>query len=233
MGCLQVESNEQVRPEELSFEDGAYLVRLARRSVEHHLKHKTPIDVRREASPRLMRKGAAFVTINTFHTPSYRELRGCIGFIAPIKSLAETVATVALDAAFRDPRFPPLNENELDYVTFEVTVLGPLEALPQDPRGRAKAITIGVHGLLVRRGLYQGVLLPEVPVEYLWDAETFLAETCVKAGLDPSCWLDPRTEVYRFTARTWREKTPRGEIEERDLRREYREALMRYANSED
>ncbi|BES82668.1 AmmeMemoRadiSam system protein A [Pyrodictium abyssi] len=218
----------QIRPEELSFEEGAYLVRLARRSVEHHLRHGGKMPVPSDAPPRLMRPGAAFVTITTYYGPESRELRGCIGYVQPVKSLVETVIDVAVEAAFNDPRFPPLNPDELPRVTFEVSVLGPLEPLPRDPEERPKSFTIGRHGLVARRGLFQGLLLPEVPVEYLWDPETFLAETCVKASMAPSCWLDPDTEFYRFSGRAWREKTPLGEIEERDLAEEYQQLLQRY-----
>lgn len=219
---------EQVRPEELSPEEGEYLVRLARRSVEHYLRTGEKLPLPGDAPSRLGKPGAAFVTITTYHGPEYRELRGCIGYVEPVKSLLEAVRDVALEAAFNDPRFPPLNPDELPRVTFEVSVLGPLEPLPRRPEERPGSFRIGRHGLVARRGVFQGLLLPEVPVEYLWDPETFLAETCVKAGMAPSCWLDPETEFYRFSGRVWREKTPRGEVEERDLEEEYRRLLSRY-----
>jgi len=211
---------EQVKPEELDFEDGVYLVRLARRTVEHYLEKGEKPSVPRDVSEKLKRPGAAFVTIETYYAPERRELRGCIGYIVPVKPLVETVMNVALEAAFNDPRFEPLKREELDHVTFEVTVLGPMEPLPKDPKLRPKAFRVGVHGLVVKKGFFQGILLPQVPVEYMWDEETFLAETCVKAGLPPHCWLDEETEFYKYTARVWREKEPRGNIEERDLTRE-------------
>ena len=211
---------EQVKPEELSFEEGAYLVRLARRTVEHYLKRGEKPPIPNNIGEKLRRPGAAFVTIETYYAPERRELRGCIGYIAPVKPLVETVMDVALEAAFSDPRFEPLKEEELDSVTFEVTVLGPMELLPRNPKERPKSFRVGIHGLIVRKGFFQGILLPQVPVEYMWDEETFLAETCVKAGLPPHCWLDEETEFYKYTARIWREKEPRGDIEERDLIRE-------------
>ena len=220
--------SEQVRPEELSFEEGEFLVKLARRSVEAYLTRGERIKPPENTPDRLRRLGAAFVTITTYYGPESRELRGCIGYIFPVKSLVETVIDVAIEAAVNDPRFPPMNQNELDEVTFEVTVLGPLEPLPDNPEERPKSFTIGRHGLFAKKGIMQGVLLPEVPVEYLWDEETFLAETCVKAGMPPSCWLDPSVEFYRFSGRDWREKEPRGPVEERDLVKEYRELLRKY-----
>ncbi len=220
---------EQVKPEELSPEEGEFLVRLARRSVETYLTKGERIKPPSDTPEKLRRLGAAFVTITTYYGPESRELRGCIGYIFPVKSLVETVIDVAIEAAVNDPRFPPMNPSELDKVTFEVTVLGPLEPLPREPEKRPKSFTIGRHGLLAKKGILQGVLLPEVPVEYLWDEETFLAETCVKAGMPPSCWLDPEVEFYRFSGRDWREKEPRGPIEERDLAKEYQELLEKYA----
>ena len=217
---------ERVRPEELSFEEGAFLVRLARRAVEYYFEHRRVMPVPEDTPPRLLRPGAAFVTIETFHSYDVRELRGCIGYIEAVKPLAEAVIDVALQAAFEDPRFPPLRPEELSRVTFEVSVLGPLEPLPSDPEARVGAFEIGRHGLVARRGFFQGLLLPQVPIEYLWDEETFLAETCVKAGMDPGCWLDPETEFYRYSARLWRERDPETrEVEERDLREELRRLL--------
>ena len=218
----------QVKPEELGFREGEYLVRLARRSVEYYFKHSRLMPAPRDAPPLLWRPGAAFVTIMTFHGYNARELRGCIGYVKPVKPLVETVIDVAVQAAFNDPRFPPMTVDELGRVTFEVTVLGPLEPLPRSPSGRLEGFTIGRHGLVASKSYMQGLLLPDVPLEYLWDKETFLAETCVKAGMPPYCWLDESVEFYRFAGRAWRERVPLGDVEERDLAREYEELVRRY-----
>lgn len=218
----------QVLPEELSMRDGEFLVRLARKAVEYFFEKGEKLPVPSNTPSLLLRPGASFVTITTFYAYEHRELRGCIGYVRPVKSLVETVIDVALEAAFNDPRFPPLGREELERVTFEVSVLSPLIELPREPAARIESIMIGRDGLVAQRGVYQGLLLPEVPVEYLWDEETFLAETCVKAGLPPHCWLDRDTVFYRYYTRVWREKEPLGEIEERSLRREYEEALAKY-----
>ena len=218
----------QVHPDEVTFEEGVFLVRLARRSVEYFFEKGRLMEPPPETPAKLRRPGAAFVTIMTYYGYERRELRGCIGHVFPVKSLVESVIEVAVEAAVRDPRFPPMTPDELPRVTFEVTVLGPLEKLPADPLERPKSFTIGRHGLVARRGVFQGLLLPDVPLEYLWDEETFLAETCVKAGMAPSCWLDPSTEFYRFAGRAWREKEPMGDVEERDLVKEYRMLIERY-----
>jgi uncharacterized protein (TIGR00296 family) len=211
-----------IDPDEISDEEGELLVRIARQSVEYWFKHRDYMPLPSNLPEKLLKKGAAFVTIETFYGPNERELRGCIGFIEPIKPLAETVRDVALEAAFRDPRFPPLREEELERVTFEVSVLSKLEEAPQSPEGRLKFVEVGRDGLVVERGWARGLLLPQVPVEYGWDVETFLSETCLKAGLWPDCWLDPKTKVYRFRARLWREERPKGPISRRDLKEELR-----------
>ena len=219
---------EQVRPEELSFEEGEFLVRVARRAVEYYFETGRVMEPPSDTPSRLRRPGAAFVTIQVYKSYDVRELRGCIGYVKPVKPLVEAVIDVALQAAFEDPRFPPMRREELPMVTFEVSVLGPLEELPREPPERLRSFEIGRHGLVAQRGWFQGLLLPEVPVEYLWDEETFLAETCVKAGMEPHCWLDSSTAFYRFSGRIWRERDPETRVvEERDLRRELLEKLGR------
>ncbi len=216
-----------VDPDEVTDEVGEYLVRLARRSVEYYFEHGARMPTPEDAPPLTRRPGAAFVTIETYLEGGGRELRGCIGYVEPVKPLVDTVIEVALQAAFNDPRFPPLARHELDTVTFEVSVLSVLEEAPRDPRGRLAFVKVGRDGLVVERGPYRGLLLPQVPVEYGWDEETFLSETCIKAGMWPDCWLDPETRVYRYRAAAWREEYPRGPVERRDMVRELEEILGR------
>ena len=208
-----------IDPEELTFEEGEYLVRLARWSVENYF-NLTSSEEPQAPSERLRRPGAAFVTIETFRGGE-RSLRGCIGYVKPVKPLVETVKDVALQAALNDPRFPPLQPEELDVVTFEVSVLSDMEKAPSDRNGRREFVKIGRDGLFIVYGPFSGLLLPQVPVEYGWSVDEFLSETCVKAGLPWDCWFNPRVEVYRFRAKIWRETRPRGPVEERDLRREW------------
>ncbi|MCE4625134.1 MAG: AmmeMemoRadiSam system protein A [Desulfurococcales archaeon] len=211
-----------VDPEELTEEEGTTLVRLARKSVEYFFKNRSIMPLPDNLPPRLLRPGAAFVTIEKL-VDGERSLRGCIGVIRPIDKLAKVVVEVALESAFNDPRFPPLREEELDSVIFEVSVLSDMEYIGDSPQERVSNVVIGRDGLLVVDTLTgrQGLLLPEVPIDYMWDVETFLSQTCVKAGLYPSCWKSKTVKVYRFRARVWWEKSPRGPIEERNLREEY------------
>ena len=124
------------------------------------------------------------------------QLRGCIGTLECRRPLAEEIARVAVSAAREDPRFDPVRPAELDDLDVEVSVLGPLEEIdPRDPG----AIEIGRHGLVVEQGRRRGLLLPQVAIEWGWDREAFLAQTCKKAGLPADCWLHG-AKVYRFAA---------------------------------
>ena len=125
------------------------------------------------------------------------ELRGCIGRIAGDRPLGEVVRTVAVSAATQDPRFPPLDPEELPDLRIEISVLSepsPLE--PTDP----SRLVIGRDGLLVRRGSALGVLLPQVAAEHGLGPEAFLAAACRKAGLRPMAWREPDTHVFTFHA---------------------------------
>ncbi|MEM0373273.1 MAG: AmmeMemoRadiSam system protein A [Sulfolobaceae archaeon] len=157
----------------------------------------------------LNKKGLAFVTIEELSGNTY-SLRGCIGFVDAVAPLKEIVARAAVAAAFSDPRFPPLSKNELPRIIFEVTVLTkPEEIVIENRWDLPKLIRVGEDGLLVEYGiLYSGLLLPQVPIEYNWDEETFLAETCIKAGLSPDCWLDKRVKIKRFSGLIIREIEP-------------------------
>ena len=216
-----VSTSRPVDPDELSDEHGEYLVRLARRALEHIFRTGRPLEPPGDAPEVLRRPGAVFVTLETLLPGGRRELRGCIGITAPIYPLVEATIRSAYSSAFEDPRFPPLQEYELDQITIEVSVLSPFEYLGDTPRERLEEVVIGRDGLVVERGSASGLLLPSVPVDHLWDRATFLAETCVKAGLWPDCWLDKGTRVYRYRARVWREAEPGGRVEPRSLRNEY------------
>jgi uncharacterized protein len=138
----------------------------------------------------LQEKRGAFVTLK-----KRGHLRGCIGYIKAVKPLWETVQELAVAAAFHDPRFPSLKAEELKDLTFEISVLSPLQRIKE-----LEEIEVGRHGLYVVRGYNSGLLLPQVAVEYGWDRETFLTETCCKAGLSPQAWRDKETEIYIFSA---------------------------------
>ncbi len=168
-----------------------------------------------------------FTTIEIFTGRDRRggELRGgCIGFPQAVYNTVNGVIRSAIAAAVEDPRFEPMSIEELNKVTFEVSVLSPLELLePGNPRTYPEKIVVGRHGIVIQKGYYSGLLLPQVPpVEYCWDSMTFLNEGCMKAFLPPDCWLDEDTSVLIYEAQIFKEVEPNGEVVERDLMEELR-----------
>jgi AmmeMemoRadiSam system protein A len=113
--------------------------------------------------------------------------------------LAEAVAQMAIAVSRADPRFEPVTADELSGLEIEISVLSPMK--PVTP----EQIEVGRHGLLVRRGAFRGLLLPQVPEQYHWSRERFLEETCVKAGLPREAWKDPETQIEAFTAEVFSE----------------------------
>jgi AmmeMemoRadiSam system protein A len=121
-------------------------------------------------------------------------LRGCIGQLTPDKPLLQQVKEMAAAAATRDPRFYPMKREDLDRFSIEISVLSPLKKISSP-----EEIEVGKHGLYIEKNFYRGVLLPQVAVEYGWDRDTFLQQTCVKAGLDSDAWKD-EAAIYIFSA---------------------------------
>ena len=198
----------------LSLSEGEYAVTLARRAVERYLEDGTRI-VARQVPEALKEKLGVFVTLKRF--PS-NELRGCIGFPVPYAPLADGIVEAAIAAATEDPRFLPVEKDELDGLVFEVSVLTkPEEIKCAKPADIAKEIKVGRDGLIIQAGYNSGLLLPQVPVEHGWDSEEFLAQTCWKAGLPPDSWLKPGVSIYRFQAQIFAEESPRGRVVEEKL----------------
>ena len=202
----------------MTLEEGRFLVKLARRTVEAYVKENVKIDVPEDTPAKLLEKSGVFVTLNTVSTEGDKSLRGCIGFPLPHFPLVQAVIESAISAASRDPRFSPVRANELDNILVEVTVLTPPVLIEvKDPREYPKGIKVGRDGLVVERGAYRGLLLPQVPVDWNWDEEEFLCECCIKAGLPPDSWYDKETKIYSFQGIIYEEESPRGEIVERSL----------------
>lgn len=202
---------------QLSLKEGKFLVKLSRKAVENYLKNGKILDVPSDVSPKLKERCGVFVTINKV-THEEKELRGCIGFPYPTKMLVEAVIESAISSAAQDPRFPRLSLNELDKVVFEVSVLTPPQQVKvKDAKEYSSKIKVGRDGLIVERSFYKGLLLPQVPVEWKWDEETFLCQCCIKAGLPPDSWLLEGTKIYTFQAIIFEEKTPNGEIVRKEI----------------
>jgi len=199
---------------EMRYEDreGELAVRIAREALEAHIegRPKRPY----ETPTRFQEKSGAFVTINVY--PS-GELRGCIGYPQPFFPLLKSIEKSAEGAA-EDPRFPRLRGDELDHVTVEVSLLTPPHLIEvKKPKELAKHVAVGVDGLSIAQGPYRGLLLPQVAVEQGWNAEEFLSEACMKAGLLADAWLDASTRVYKFLAEIFGEVEPKGPVLRRNL----------------
>ena len=173
----------------LTTADQQLLLHVARDSIEAHLKGKSAIPVKTD-SPVLCEARGAFVSLHR-----RGQLRGCIGFIEALKPLLQTVREMAAAAAFHDPRFRPLQPDELADLEIEISVLSPLRLIESTDE-----IEIGKHGLYMVRGLNRGLLLPQVATQYHWSRLQFLEQTCGKAGLPPDAWKDPQTKIYVFSA---------------------------------
>ncbi|MDD5148841.1 MAG: TIGR00296 family protein [Candidatus ainarchaeum sp.] len=200
-------------PELLSLEDGKELVKLARKSIEYY--SATGAFWREKAgNDKFLKERGVFVTINEF--PS-KELRGCIGFPYGVKPLWEATIEVAIEAGFHDPRFLPLKAEELEKILIEVSVLTAPEEIFGEKKDCLKKIKIGQDGLIVQRGYRSGLLLPIVPVNYAWNSETLLEQTCIKAGLPKATWRSAEVHVFKFCSQIFTEKQPNGKIEEINL----------------
>jgi len=174
----------------LDRKDRKLLLGIARRVIEARLdgrKMEFPADPELAG---VSGRNGAFVTLH-----KNGALRGCIGNFVSEMPLYQLVAEMAEAAAFGDPRFPPVIREEMEDIDIEISVLSPLT-----PCRDVEEITVGVHGIYIISGFYRGVLLPQVATEYGWDRETFLDQTCIKAGMQPGCWKKSDTEILIFSA---------------------------------
>ena len=146
-----------------------------------------------EGTSALSKPCGAFVSLHT--RDSGRQLRGCIGRMSAAGPLEKTVRAMAVEAAFGDPRFPPLGAEEYPNISIEISALSPME-LCKSPR----SVKVGVHGLYLSHRGRSGVLLPQVPVEQGWNLDEYLDYICIKAGLPPLSYEAPGAELYTFTA---------------------------------
>ncbi len=196
----------------LSLDEGIKAVTFARAVVELHVKNNSTPST--DLKGVFTEKQGAFVTLHTY--PKH-DLRGCIGIPLPIMSLKDAIIEGGKSVT-RDPRFPPLDENELDNIIIEVTILTKPELIKvKNPQEYLSKIEIGRDGLIVEQGFFKGLLLPQVPVEQGWNKEEFLSHTCMKAGLMPDAWFDKNTQILKFSGQVFTEIKPRGEIKEKRL----------------
>ncbi|MCL2266170.1 MAG: AmmeMemoRadiSam system protein A [Treponema sp.] len=174
----------------------AILLSEARESIISKLEGRKPSwNAGIESLPNINTPCGAFVTLHK-NDSSGKNLRGCIGRMTANLPLVETVRIMAKEAAFGDPRFPPLRKEELHMIHIEISALSPMTLCP-DPLNQVK---IGVHGLLLSARGRSGVLLPQVPVEQGWNLGEYLDYICVKAGLPEGSYEAQDAQLYTFTA---------------------------------
>jgi AmmeMemoRadiSam system protein A len=183
----------------ISPEEQKILLGDARESIASKLEGRQPsYSQEADKSKTLQEPCGAFVTLHKLDKTGDsegRSLRGCIGRMTASQPLIETVRIMAREAAFGDPRFPPLRQNEFEQCHIEISALSPMSVCP-DP----KQVKVGVHGLYLVRGGRSGVLLPQVPVEQGWNQQEYLDYICVKAGLPDNSYNAPDAKLYTFTA---------------------------------
>jgi AmmeMemoRadiSam system protein A len=171
------------------------LINIARKTLNQYIKkgetYQPEVD-----DLELKKDMGAFVTLR-----KNGNLRGCIGNIIAKSPLYIGVRDMAIAASTQDPRFPPVDESELDSINLEISVLSPLEKIDNPDK-----IILGKHGVLVRKGLRSGVFLPQVADETGWNKEEFMNNLCVhKAGLEPTCWKTGDCDIFIFSAEVFEE----------------------------
>ncbi len=170
-----------------------FLLDLARTSIVSYVTNQT-LPETETGSKELSSASGCFVTIT-----AGGGLRGCIGNFISDKPLYRLVQEMAVSAAVKDPRFYPMQPADLQSFELEISVLSPLRKISS-----VEEIEVGTHGIYLEKNYSRGVLLPQVAVEYGWDRDTFLGQTCLKAGLRPHDWQDG-TDIFIFSAQIFRE----------------------------
>lgn len=196
----------------LALEEGVTAIKYARAIVESFVKNKQPPT--HSLTKTFEKKLGVFVTI---HTHPAHNLRGCIGIPLPVMSLKNAIKEAGVSVT-HDPRFPPLQEHELDTMIIEVTILTEPEQInAQTPMDYVKEIKIGRDGLIISFHGRSGLLLPQVPIEQEWNEEEYLTNLCLKAGLPPDAWFEKEIQISRFSGQIFTELEPRGNIQEKNI----------------
>jgi uncharacterized protein (TIGR00296 family) len=193
---------------EWSLEDGKYLIDVSRQAIKHYGLTRKYLEVY-NAPAKYQVKSGAFVTVKD----KKNQLLGCIGRPYPSDTLLKNVIQSAVDAAYYDPRFEPLDPKSADSVLLEVSILSPPEEVNfKVPEELVNKIKVGRDGIIVEWALGSGLLLPQVPVEEGWSVEEYLSYGCLKAGGDRNLWKRGNMRIYRFTASVFSEQQPNGPV---------------------
>jgi AmmeMemoRadiSam system protein A len=180
---------------ELNAQERNILLAIAREAILHGVRTgQEYVEPREEKA--LNQRNGCFVTIK-----QNGQLRGCIGNFQSELPLFKEVAQMAQASATKDPRFYPMKESDLDNFRLEISVLSPLQKIDD-----IDEIEVGKHGIYIEKSFHRGVLLPQVAIEHGWDRETFLRQTCTKAGLPTNAWEAEDSDIYIFSAQVFGEE---------------------------
>lgn len=194
----------------LTNNEGTMAVQLARNAIETYLDTGEILEASKIEMPDIFDEvRGVFVTLH-----KNGSLRGCIGHPHADSPLKSSLIDSALSAGMRDPRFPNVRSEEMADITVEVTILTKPKLMDAPINELPDSIEIGRHGLIVKSGFHQGLLLPQVAPENDFDEIEFLSHTCMKAGLPYDAWLGG-VEVYSFEGQIFSEASPSGEVYEK------------------
>ncbi len=171
----------------------AELLKLAKSAINSFFSNKE-LNINSKIKTEFSNKQGCFVTLTLNNM-----LRGCIGFPYPTGELWKNIINATKAAAFEDPRFEPLTKEEFTRIKIEISILTEPKLINEDkPENLIRTITVGKDGLIIKKGLNSGLLLPQVATEYGWNALEFLEQTCIKAGLNTNEWKTAK--IFTFQA---------------------------------
>nr|WP_298861455.1 AmmeMemoRadiSam system radical SAM enzyme [uncultured Gimesia sp.] len=191
-GSSTMQGNESPRNIELTSDDEKKILQKAAAVVVGTATQNNPADIALDDLEDTVINGA-FVSLKRMG-----QLRSCCGNFGQPMPLGQALHQAAIRAAKDDPRFPPISSSELSQLDLEVWLLSELEEVQEQGADRINAVTVGLHGLQIRADGRSGLLLPGVPLDHGWNAEEFLNQTCIKAGLPPTAWKDAGTTLLRY-----------------------------------
>jgi AmmeMemoRadiSam system protein A len=189
----------------LSEDEGSYLVKVARNTIDNRLNkvEQPPIDGK-DLPEKFQERLGTFVTITIDGN-----LRGCIGHIMPRETVIEGIRENAINAAFRDPRFPPLTKEEFDKIEIEISILtAPQELTYSDAEDLLHKLRPGKDGVIITKGYHEATFLPQV-WDQLPDKEEFLTHLCMKAGLSHDSWKKEKLQVSTYQVQAFEEGKPK------------------------
>jgi len=195
----------------LTLDEGKMAVRLAREALTLYVEKKKILEHER-LPPVFDENRGVFVTLHEDGA-----LRGCIGYPQPVMPLGRAIVDSAINAGSRDPRFPGIRPGEQKRIELEVTILTKPEPYREPKMRLPELVRVGTDGLIVSKGPFSGLLLPQVAPEWGFDSLELLSQTCVKAGLPPDAWLDEETEVQHFEAQIFAEIAAEREVFEKSF----------------